>query len=361
MNADTAFDKLIHKNALPIPVAKPSAEPQRNKTEGRIAKPTPVARPAGPVREPAYEKAVRVTDLLDEEPGDYRPRGGADTTNEENALYATPTETDLDPVDGDGDEIDSAAMHGARIVGRDAASEEDLYESDDGYARREPDGYDGVDGESGLDLARRVRRFAYLPLSGMEEFENRSRDLMASLQSQMADRPSLAITGVMHGDGQAELALRLALAMAKRVDYRVLLADFNLRQPQIANRLGLSSKHFALSDVLRESCPLGEALILGEEDNLYVLPARASDRDGDEVFDDRQVQMLLGQIHRTFDFTIIACGPMDHADATIICRHTGFAALAAYCGVSRARPLREAAERLAEAGARVAGLVLTGA
>lgn len=361
MNADVAFDKLIHKNALPIPVANPSAETRKGigKT---AARPAAVARASAPAATPesVFGKTAQVADLPDEEPGDYRPRGGTDTVSEDQVLYVTPTETDLDAVSGADEEIDNAFIHGARIVGRDASPPETFHETEDEYILRQaPTGYDEID--TGLDLARRARRFAYLPLEGMEEFENRSRDLMARLQSQMPDRPSLAVTGVMHGDGQAELALRLALAMAKRVDYRVLLADFNLRQPQIASRLGLSSKHFVLSDVLRGSCPLGEALILGEEDNLYVLPARASDRDGDEFFDDRQVQALMSQLHETFDFTIIACGPMDHADAAIVCRHAGHAALAAFCGVSRARPLREAAERLAEAGARVAGLVMTGA
>jgi Mrp family chromosome partitioning ATPase len=194
----------------------------------------------------------------------------------------------------------------------------------------------------------------------MDRFKNRARDIMASVTSQYPDRPSLAVTSPRRGDGQTELAIRLALAAAKRVDYRVLLVDFDIRKPQIAARLGLSSKYFVLGDVLRSSCLLGEALLYSEEDNLYVLPARPLDREGDDVLADRQVQAVMAQMHATFDFTIIGCGPMEHVDATIVCRHAGVTALAAFCGRTPARTLREAAEALGEAGVAVAGLLLTG-
>lgn len=299
-------------------------------------------------------------------PAEYRPH--QDVLDDEGGVFDSPTETDLEPVEDDDSrrEMTNARIHGARIVGRDVDPEMFYREFDDANVA-DYDVSDGeahlplVGGDAALDRARQVRRFAYLPLAGMETFENRARDLMARLQSQDADRPSLAVTSPIRGEGQTELVIRLALAMAKRVDYRVLLADFDLRHPQLAPRLGLSSKYFTLSDVLRGSCPLGEALLYSEEDNLYVLPARTSDRDGDEFLNDGEVQNLLGLIHRTFDFALIGCGPMDHADAIIICRHAGSSALAGYCGFSRAGALRDAADRLTEAGARVAGMLLTGA
>lgn len=356
MTADDAFSSLMQRNALPIPLAKPSSEPQR----------VPGPAPAAPIgaRTKGRDEAIKILDLMEGQSGDYNPRG--DAPEEDGGMFNSPTETDLDPVgEGDSDsEIDNAHLHGARIVGRDVDPDEyygGLDRTDYGDDGADDDGVRTLGGDAGLDRARQVRRFAYLPLAGMETFENRARDLLARLQSQDADRPSLAVTSPTRGEGQTELTIRLALAMAKRVDYRVLLADFDLRHPQLAARLGLSAKYFTLSDVLRGSCLLGEALLYSEEDNLYVLPARASDRDGDEFLNDGEVQALLDQVHRTFDFAVIGCGPMDHADAAIICRRAGSSALAGYCGFSRARALRDAADRLTEVGARVAGMLLTGA
>lgn len=347
VNADDAFDNLMQKNALAIPVANPgddSAQALLNSVR-RV--------------EPDSDGAMRVMSLLDQVPsGDYNPHSYDDDTG---GVYATPTETDLDPI------TDAEALgRGRRVSSTVVKSESDPADFLAGLADdsefREVDASEPLEiGDAGLERARRLRRFAYLPLSGFDHFEGRARDIMSSVGSQFPDSPSLAITCPRSGDGQAEIAIRLALAAAKRVDYRVLLVDCDIREPQVAKRLGLSSKYFVLGDVLRSSCLLGEALMYSEEDNLYVLPSRASDRDGDEVLDDRQVQLLMTRIHSTFDFTIICCGSLEHADAMIVCRHAGATALAGFCGRTPARSLRDSAERLGEVGVAVAGLLLTGA
>lgn len=350
MSADDAFDNLMQKNALAIPVAKAGGNPAESLMDT-------VKR-----AEPDEDGAMRVMSLLEQVPkGDYNPRGYDDDNGN---VYATPTETDLEPVD-DGGGSRPPRRSSSTVVGAESDPADflaGLAGDSDGDFREVDVSEPIMDSEdAGLDHARRLRRFAYLPVAGMDHFESRARDIMSSVASQFPDSPSLAITCPRGGDGQTELAIRLALAAAKRVDYRVLLVDFDIREPQIASRLGLGSKYFVLGDVLRASCPLGEALMYSEEDNLYVLPSRASDRDGDEVLDDRQVQALMAQMHATFDFTIAACGPLEHADATIICRHAGATALAGFCGLTPARSLRDAAERLGEAGIAVAGLLLTGA
>ena len=356
-SADEAFDKLLGKNALNIPVANPSAE-----ARGASSPSVPSVPAANGSERGDMSEAMRVLDLIDESGSDYSPQNyGIDDGDH---IFATPTETDLEPVEED---LGNAHRHGSRIVGRDAADADYMPETDadivDGYDGNRTDNSTEIDYGVNAELrkARRFRRFSYLPLGDMEYFENRARDVMASLASQEPDQPSLAITSPSRGDGQTEIAIRLALAMAKRVDYRVLLVDFDVRKPQIAPRLGLSSKYFTLFDVLRGSCPLGEALMVSEEDNLYVLPARASDRDGDEVLNDRQVQALMTQIHANFDFTVLSCGSADNADAAIVCRHAGATALVAYCRRTKAKALRDAAEKLSESGAQIAGMLLTGA
>ncbi len=377
--ADDAFDKLMTKNALSIPVANPSGNAAAIPREA--APPPRRIDPAGeqPVRGAA---AVRVMDVMDGSGDyrDYRPRAGDDEEDDGMGdVFTTPTETDLDAVPDEDDPsrrptgaLDAVTspteFHAAvgeeetdgEQDGEPAGPPEDELDADENF--READVVEESPSAGlSLDRARRVRRFAYLPLAGIEQFEARARDIMAGLVSRTPEQPSLAVVAPARGDGQTEVAIRLALAVAKRVDYRILLVDMDVRRPQIARRLGLSSKYFTAMDVLRGACPLGEALMHSEEDNLYVLPSRASDRDGDEVLDVKQVRQLMEQLHSAFDFVILCCGSMDHADATILCRHTGATALAAFCRRTRAGALRDAADRLAEAGVAVAGLLLTGA
>ncbi len=354
MTADDAFDNLINKKALAIPVARrDAAAPDRapddtTRIEQRGDRP---------------DATMRVDDLLDDQPGDYNPMGGG-SSESERGMYSHPTETDLDAVPDD-DGVASAHQHGARIVGRDSkryvrpggsgqGNDIDTVE----YAEaaevddREP-------GEFGLGLARRVPRFAYLPLADMEKFETQARDMLAALQSEIPDAPSLAITSPVRGEGRTELAIRLALVLAKKVGHRVLLADMDVRKPGIAGRLGLTTKYFTTMDVLRGSCRLGEALFASEEDNLYVLPARDADRDGDEILDDRQVEAMLSEVHQAFDFAILDCGPAGQADALVVCRLAGSVAIAGRCRRSYAPMMRLAVENLAAAGAKIAGMVIT--
>ncbi|MDR1744413.1 MAG: AAA family ATPase [Planctomycetota bacterium] len=357
--ADDAFGRLMTKNALNIPVANPSGD------AGRTRRADP------PVADNRRGTAIRVMDVMEMDE-DYRPRAGDD--DEKGDVFTTPTESDLDAVP-DGNEEPEQPEQAAET--RDAATSPTEFFAEAENGDGEPVDRDELDTDANfreadvveesspaglaLDRARRVRRFAYLPLAGIEQFELRARDIMAGLVAQTPEQPSLAVVGPARGDGQTESAIRLALAVAKRVDYRILLVDMDVRRPQVARRLGLSSKYFTAMDVLRGACPLGEALMHSEEDNLYVLPSRASDRDGDEVLDVKQVRQLMGQLHSAFDFVILCCGSMDHVDATILCRHTGATALAGFCRHTRASALRDAAERLAESGVTVAGLLLTGA
>lgn len=335
MSVDQAFDNLMHRNALAIPVAGGG----RDGDGARESR-------------PATDSVMRVSTLL----------GGVDDTDDGDADASDSgrdpgTGVDLSALPED---VANAYLHGARIVSRDT---EELYsvDTDKPAAGSRPN----AEGKTSrfatrLEGARRVRRFSYLPLSGMDVFESDARDMAAGLAALDPERPSLAVSSAERGEGRTELAIRLALALAKRVDHKVLLADFDIKNPQAAARLGASSKRFTLADVLRGACPLADALTVSEEDNLYLLPSRALDRDGDEILDGRQVEGLFAELHRTFAFTIIDCGPVSRADAMILARLAGFTVLAGFCGVSSAGSMKRAGARLTAGGARVAGVLLAG-
>jgi|GEM_PF-2779984 ATPases involved in chromosome partitioning len=364
MNADDAFGKLMQSNKLAIPVAKPE-QPEKDVAQFLDHLESAVS--------PAFDQndftetdfnpldSLPVTDAMDLQP-DYVPAAnGEDTTDEKPEKF--PTVTDALPVlDNETDTVldhnlEDAFDEGAVIMGRDMPNPI----SQRLIARPEAEPEPTLNGIVRLAKARRVRRFAQLPLIGADKFEAEARELCANLAAVDPQKPSLLITSSGRGQGRTELAIRLSLAMARRVGARILLIDFDLKNPRVATRLGIPMKYFALADVLHGTCPLEEALVVSEEDNLYVLPARPSDRDGDDILNTHQAENLLDSVHRAFDFVILDCGPASQSETVALCRNVGFTALAAFSGLATRGNVERTGAKLEAAGARIAGVLLAGA
>ena len=345
MNADDAFNRLMRENNLAIPVAK-------------VADFVSVA---SQQRTAAASAAVKVGRVYDGE-AEYIP---SDSDIENNGLSSHPTETELTAVaDVDtaiGNDVDSlleASEEGARIIGRDIDEEFVAPSPVPSAPPRTPPGRRS--NTALLAGAKRVKRFAQLPIVGFENFENTAMELTVNLTAADPERPSLLLTSSSRGEGRTEMAIRLALAMARRIGSRVLLADFDVKSPKIASRLGLAVKYFSLSDVLRGTCPLDEALTASDEDNLYVLPCRSSDRAGDDIFDSRQAGTILSSIHAAFDFAVIDAGPIEHNEAQMLCRLTGAVAIVGYRGLTTAGRMARTSEMAEMHGGKVAGMLLAG-
>ena len=377
MSADQAFDNLLNRNAIVIPSPAPGGEGVR-RPPGEKGK----DRRTGGADVSDDKVAMQVSSLLDDDVSDYSPSPAGRTDAGGAAAHEYPTEADL-PAAAEGgptgDVADEARREGALIVGRDTAvGSRRLSEMQ--AAHPEWDGDDGVPvfstiadecvergressagNDSELTLARRVRRFAYLPVSGMDRFEVGARKLMANLSLRHPERPSLAIAGTARGEGRTELSIRLALAMAKKVEQRILLVDGDTGKPDVAVRLGVSARRFVLADALGGGCRVGEALTAADDDNLYVLPARAPERDGEEILDAGRAGKFFDRLHRLFDFIIIDCGPLDRGNAALFSRLAGSTALAGRSGKSRVADLRNAAADLLSRGVDLAGLILVGA
>lgn len=366
MNADDAFGKLMQSNKLAIPVAKPE-QPEPEKDVGEFLEHLENA------ASPAFDlndftetdfnplNSLPVTDVTDLQP-DYVPAtNGEDTTEEKPEKFPTVTDA-LPVVDNETDTVldhnlEEAYDEGAVIMGRDMPNPI----SQRLMARPDADPEPPHNGVVRLSRARRVRRFAQLPLIGIDKFEAQARELCANLAAVDPQKPSLLITSSGRGEGRTELAIRLSLAMSRRVGARVVLIDFDLKNPRVATRLGIPMKYFALADVLHGTCALEEALIVSEEDNLYVLPARPSDRDGDDMLDTHRAENLLESVHGAFDFAVLDCGPASQSETVALCRNVGFTALAAFGGLTTRSKVDRTAAKLEAAGARLAGVLLAGA
>src|SRR5262249_14220357 len=82
----------------------------------------------------------------------------------------------------------------------------------------------------------------------------------------------LLFTGETGGCGTTSVVLNLAVTAARRPGGRVAVVDGNLRQPAIADRLGIAATP-GLRDVLARTLPLAHALQPAGPETLRPLPA----------------------------------------------------------------------------------------
>jgi Mrp family chromosome partitioning ATPase len=94
---------------------------------------------------------------------------------------------------------------------------------------------------------------------------------------------SLAVLSPGSEDGKTTTAINLAIALANDHQHTVLLVEFDLKRPRVANMLGIAPEMGA-DDLLRGNAQLEDCLYHPDGfDRLVVLPARESMENSSEV------------------------------------------------------------------------------
>jgi protein-tyrosine kinase len=111
----------------------------------------------------------------------------------------------------------------------------------------------------------------------------------------------LAVTSPTPGCGKTVTALNLALSIARQPERPVILADMDLRKPQIASCLGLQCEDGMLG-VLDGRIDLASALVearIGDH-RLGILPAEMAIASSSEVMSSSQMAAMLGQLKQDY-------------------------------------------------------------
>ncbi len=172
---------------------------------------------------------------------------------------------------------------------------------------------------------------------------------------------AVVITGVTTGDGATHLAVALGVAGARgSPEHRVALLDFNLRNPGVASRIGVSPRP-GLSDVLTRGVPVGGVIHPVSTDSdavLFLLPAGSVPDDPRGLIKADKTRALLADLRTRFDYLIIDCAPADaYPDAAVLGALADGALLVSRSDDPQGRATF-ARERLDLAGVRNLGLVL---
>jgi capsular exopolysaccharide synthesis family protein len=120
----------------------------------------------------------------------------------------------------------------------------------------------------------------------------------------------IVVSSASSGDGKTVSAINVAGALSLKADSKVVLVDGDFRRPSIHSQLGLPSGP-GLSDVLKGTCTLGQALVrTAQFPNLYVLAAGDSTTNPTELLDSPRWHQVCADIRSHFGFSIIDSPPV---------------------------------------------------
>jgi capsular exopolysaccharide synthesis family protein len=135
-------------------------------------------------------------------------------------------------------------------------------------------------------------------------------DVYRSLRAQVLqalehlNKTTLGITSVNHREGKTLTAVNLAVAIAMDVNQTVLLVDADLRNPGIANCLGLKPS-LGLSEYLTGKATIPDCLINPGIERLSILPAWSRIGNSAELLASPKMSELAGELKNRYPDRLI--------------------------------------------------------
>lgn len=169
---------------------------------------------------------------------------------------------------------------------------------------------------------------------------------------------TLLITSAVPGEGKTTTAANLAIAFAQS-GRRVLLLDADLRDPGVHQMFDLPNEN-GLTDLIRsEGAGADQVTKATEVQNLRILTAGALPPNPAELLGSRRMRGVLEQLHASCDLIVVDSPPLHVvSDAAVLGSFLDATVLVIQAGRTRRATIRESAEALARADARVLGVVL---
>jgi capsular exopolysaccharide synthesis family protein len=187
---------------------------------------------------------------------------------------------------------------------------------------------------------------------------------VASLRSELvratvvSRRTSVLLAAALADEGTTTTALCLARSHA-RAGGRTLLIDCDLRRPRLHELTGADNQH-GLTGILLGDCGLDQVLHLDERSGALIVAAGPGVADPEQLVASEAMRQLMRQAAEHHDLVILDGPPvLGDPDACVLAQMADCAVLVARWGSTRREDVGAAAGRLVEAGADLAGLVLT--
>ncbi len=169
---------------------------------------------------------------------------------------------------------------------------------------------------------------------------------------------TILITSALPNEGKTTLAVSLA-RMQAIAGHKVVMIDADYRRPNIAKLIGIDSKP-GLVELLAGTATLEEAISKDEVSGAHVIPTGAPAPNPPDLLASDHMRKLLGALSQTYDLVIIDSPPvMAVSDARVLSTEVDATIFAVRWADTRREVAALALKQLTQAGARVAGVVLT--
>jgi Mrp family chromosome partitioning ATPase len=169
---------------------------------------------------------------------------------------------------------------------------------------------------------------------------------------------TLAVTSPNYGDGKTTVAINLAVSIALDLKQTVMIADLDLRKPNLPHYLGIQPTA-GLTDYLLDNVPLADCLIRQPFERVTVLPAgRALDNSSEVIGSPKMAALAREMKQRYADRIIIYDMPpvLTQDDPLAFLPQIDAVLVVVRDGVTKAEDLRRCLSILQ--GANVIGTVL---
>lgn len=215
------------------------------------------------------------------------------------------------------------------------------------------------------DAAASSRRIASLVLDDPDcVYAESVRSLYFALRRQANGDPigAIMLTSALPGEGKSTVAASLARIATESGD-RVLLVDADLRQPRIANILGLEGDG-GLPEMLRDPADLRTCVQFDAFSALYVVGGyrRVPGREALRLLSSKQMTRFLKMARESFDLVVIDAPPLlPVADSRALIEHVDGIALVVASMRTPKDAVETALRECPEIEPKLAGVVLNGA
>lgn len=183
------------------------------------------------------------------------------------------------------------------------------------------------------------------------------REVLRAGDPHSAGAARVLVTGAARGQGATSVATRLAVAAA-RAGQRVVLVDADLREPAVADRMGLATST-GLAEVLTSGGAAGDYLVqrpgsTRTANNLRLLLAGEPAVNAAELLAGPELSGVLDELAKHADLVIVDSGPSGLGDTIELATHTDLTLLVLGAGRVEGRVVTSTLNRYDRAGADIA-------
>ena len=178
-------------------------------------------------------------------------------------------------------------------------------------------------------------------------------------QTELEQFKKIMITSSSAGEGKTTISANLAISLSRK-SKRVVLVDGDLRNPSVAEAMGLDNSQGGIIDVLKGEKKAEEVMIAyGRHGRLRVLPGGRPESNPAAYLGSETFAALLDKMCETADYVIVDAAPCGMlSDASVIAPQMDGAIMVVRQDYARINQILAGFETLSDTGIKILGYVM---